>query len=476
MPCPGICVAASLLFEAAPRKYEPDLWCERVLSDDFFPGPLLLVLLSRQEGIGVRLSEDEKVFKDPVHGYIYVHDPVIWQLINAREMQRLRRIRQLGATYFAYPGGDHSRFSHSLGVYEIVRQMINAFDRNGYAWPHQYDRLAMIAGLLHDVGHGPFSHALEKVTGVRHERWSVAIIRDPSTEVHQVLETVGPGFAEDVAQVIQKTFNNRLIVSLVSGQLDADRLDYLMRDSVATGVDYGTFDLARIIRIMQPWQDRLVVRQSGIHTVEAYLLARYFMYWQVYFHPVSRAGEALLHTILERARRLLVHGHQPALTHPALGAFLTGEVSVAEYLSLDDATLYNAFSVWREGEDSILADLSGRFLDRRLLKEVPWPQTRDHLLGMAGELVRTHGYDPDYYCIVDETGTVYYDYYLGSEREPTQDSAIWLYDKEHDRLTEMSSVSLPIQAIAKDHHSVRRLYIPEDVLQDQRFGRMLQGV
>jgi HD superfamily phosphohydrolase len=424
----------------------------------------------------VRLSEDEKVFKDPVHGYIYVHDPVIWHLINTREMQRLRRIRQLGATYFAYPGGDHSRFSHSLGVYEVVRQMINAFDRNGYEWPHQFDRLAMISGLLHDLGHGPFSHALEKVTGVRHERWSVAIIRDPSTEIHQVLESVGQGFAEDVAQVIQKTFSNRLVVSIISGQLDADRLDYLMRDSVATGVDYGTFDLARIIRIMQPWHDRLVVRQSGIHTVEAYLLARYFMYWQVYFHPVSRAGETLLHTILERARHLVAAGREPVLPHPALRPFLTGQVALRQYLSLDDATLYNAFSVWREGDDPVLADLSGRFLDRRLLKEVAWPGARDYLLRPVAELVRTHGYDPDYYCIVDETGTVYYDYYLGSEREPTPDNAIWLYDKAMERLTEMSSVSLPIQAIAKDHHPVRRLYVPEDVLQDPRFGRILQDV
>ena len=420
------------------------------------------------------MSEEEKVFKDPVHGYIYVHDPVIWDLINTREMQRLRRIRQLGATYFAYPGGDHSRFSHSLGVYEVIRQMIQAFDRNNYAWPHQYDRLAMISGLLHDVGHAPFSHALEKLMEMRHEWWSVAIIRGSGTEVHQVLEGVYPGFSEDVAQVIQKTFANRLIVSLVSGQLDADRLDYLMRDSIATGVDYGTFDLARIIRVLEPLDDRLVVRRSGLHTVEAYLLARYFMYWQVYFHSVSRAGEVLLTTVLERARQLIFDGQDPPLTHPALHAFLQGKPTLEQYLTLDDATLFNAFSIWRGGQDAVLADLSARFLDRRLFKDVAWPLSRDPLLSDVGSLVADCGYDPNYYCIVDETGTIYYDYYLGSERAPDYESAIWLYDKANDQMTEVSSVSLPIQAIAHDHHAVRRLYVPDAVFTDPRFGKILQ--
>jgi HD superfamily phosphohydrolase len=434
------------------------------------------MLLSGRGGArGMQMSEDEKVFKDPVHGYIYVHDPVIWDLINTREMQRLRRIRQLGATYFAYPGADHSRFSHSLGVYEVIRQMIGAFNRNNYDWPHQYDRLTMIAGLLHDVGHAPFSHALEKVLHVRHEFWSTAIIRHPGTEVHQVLEAAEPGLSEAVAQVIEKTFAHRLIVAVVSGQLDADRLDYLMRDSVATGVDYGTFDLARIIRVLEPYGDRLVVRRSGIHTVEAYLLARYFMYWQVYFHPVSRAGEVLLHTLLERARVLAADGLGPEMTHPALYAFFKGGLTLEQYLTMDDATLYNAFSVWQAGDDAVLSDLSRRFLDRRLFKEVPWPVERDPLLEAVRELTALHGYDVNYYCIVDETGTVYYDYYLGSDREPNEENAIWLYDRHTDELTEMSSVSRPIQAIAAEHRPVRRLYVPREVFRDVRFGRILEA-
>lgn len=420
------------------------------------------------------MTEDEKVIKDPVHGYIYVHDPIIWDLMNTKEMQRLRRIRQLGAAYLAYPGGDHSRFAHSLGVYEVIRQIIGAFERNNYEWPHEYDRLTLIAGLLHDVGHAPFSHSLERFMTMRHEKWSVMVVRDPKTEVHEVLESVSPGFSELVAKVIDKTFPIPLIVAMVSGQLDADRLDYLMRDSVATGVDYGTFDLARIIRVMEPRKDRLVVRESGIHTVEAYLLARYFMYWQVYFHPVSRAGEILLHTVLTRARQLVEKTELSTLTPPALLAFLKGEVTLDEYLALDDATLFAAFTVWKASGDSVLADLASRFLDRRLLKEVAWPKHRDSRFGAVQQLVKEAGYDPNYYCIVDETGTVYYDYYLGSDLVPTHENAIWLYRKGDDRLTEVSSVSRPIQAIAADHHPVRRLYVPREVFRETRFQRLLE--
>lgn len=418
------------------------------------------------------MSEGEKVFKDPVHGYIYVHDPFIWDLINTREVQRLRRIRQLGTTYLAYPGGDHSRFSHSLGVYEVIRQMIQAFERNDYPWPAEYNRLVMMAGLLHDVGHAPFSHALEKVMNRRHEWWSIEIVENPSTEVHQVLEACQPGLAQQVAEVIKKTFPNRLVVSMVSGQLDADRLDYLMRDSMATGVDYGKFDLARIIRVIEPHDDRLVVRQSGLHTVEAYLLARYFMYWQVYFHPVSRAGEVLLRVILERAQTLIQDGYEPPWTPPALKAFLTGTITLPLYLSLDDSTLLHSFSMWRQGPDPILADLCSRFLDRRLFKELPWPKEQDGSLPKIQELVRGTGFDPGYYCIVDETGTVYYDYYLGGAREPDEANAIWLVDRRTGGLTEMSSVSLPIQAIAEELHPVRRLYVPQEVLCQPGFGKL----
>ncbi|WP_037913123.1 HD domain-containing protein [Sulfobacillus thermosulfidooxidans] len=409
------------------------------------------------------MLDEEKVFKDPVHGYIYVNDPLIWDLINTKEMQRLRRIRQLGTSYVTYPGGEHSRFSHSLGVYEVIRQIIQSFARNAYEWPSEYNQLVMVAGLLHDIGHAPFSHALEKVIGLRHEIWGERIILEPTTEVHQVLAQIDPELPSQVASVINKTHPQKLVVSLVSGQLDADRLDYLMRDSIFTGVDYGKFDLARIIRVMRPLGGRIVVKRSGLHTVEAYLLARYFMYWQVYFHPVSRSAEVILKAILKRVKDLVAGGQEPPMPHPALAELFTQSLRLDSYFALDDTVLFNAFNVWQDSSDPILKDLCRRFLNRHLFTYMEYP---DHDMDTYQKLrvqVQSHGYDPAYYLAVDETGTVYYDYYLGAENSEDKDSALFLWDDDEKILIEMSRLSKPVNAIAREKQVIRRLYFPHDV-------------
>ncbi|PSR22653.1 MAG: hypothetical protein C7B47_16490 [Sulfobacillus thermosulfidooxidans] len=409
------------------------------------------------------MLDEEKVFKDPVHGYIYVNDPLIWDLINTKEMQRLRRIRQLGTSYVTYPGGEHSRFSHSLGVYEVIRQIVQSFARNAYEWPTEYNQLVMVAGLLHDIGHAPFSHALEKVIGLRHEIWGERIILEPTTEVHQVLAQIDPELPSQVASVINKTHPQKLVVSLVSGQLDADRLDYLMRDSIFTGVDYGKFDLARIIRVMRPLGGRIVVKRSGLHTVEAYLLARYFMYWQVYFHPVSRSAEVILKAILKRVKDLVAGGQEPPMPHPALAELFTQSLRLDSYFALDDTVLFNAFNVWQDSSDPILKDLCRRFLNRHLFTYMEYP---DHDMDTYQKLrvqVQSHGYDPAYYLAVDETGTVYYDYYLGAENSEDKDSALFLWDDDKKALIEMSRLSKPVNAIAREKQVIRRLYFPHDV-------------
>lgn len=409
------------------------------------------------------MAEEEKVLKDPVHGYIYIHDSLFWDLINTREMQRLRRVRQLGTTYLTYPGGEHSRFSHALGTYEVVRRILSAFDRNAYAFPVELQRLVLAAGLLHDIGHGPFSHALEPLWGVSHEAWGDAILQSPATEVHQVLAAVAPDFPAQVADVVMKRHPNRLAVALVSGQLDADRLDYLMRDSLFTGVDYGQFDLDRILRIILPVGDRLVVKRTGLHTVEAYLLARYFMYWQVYFHPVCRSAEVVLKKALARARDLAEAGAPPAMGHPALDRWVGGgALSLAQYLSLDDHAVMGALAAMAVGGDEILADLARRFRDRRLFRYTDFPTGRDpRLFADLERVVEQAGFHPRYYLDVDETSEVYYDYYVGEEGGTNHEQALYLWDGRE--MTEMSRLSKPISGIAREPQSERRLFFPEAV-------------
>ncbi len=167
-------------------------------------------------GPGLTMSEPEKVLRDPVYGYVYIHDPMIWDVLAAKEVQRLRRIRQLGTAYLTYPGGEHSRFSHALGTYEVVRRMVAAFSRAESGFSRDRARLAMAAGLLHDLGHGPFSHTLEHRWGVSHEQWGAAILRDPSTDVHQVLAAYDRDLPAQVADVIMKQHPDRLVSSLVS--------------------------------------------------------------------------------------------------------------------------------------------------------------------------------------------------------------------------------------------------------------------
>ncbi|HJV16004.1 MAG TPA: HD domain-containing protein, partial [Bacillales bacterium] len=254
-----------------------------------------------------KLSE-EKVFKDPVHRYVHIQDRVIWDLIGTKEFQRLRRIKQLGTTFLTFHGAEHSRFNHSLGVYEIVRRIIDDVFFGRPEWNDSDRLLTLCAALLHDLGHGPFSHSFEKVFDTDHEAFSRAIILG-ETEVNKVLARIGPEFPQSVADVIAKTSEKKLIVSLISSQIDADRMDYLQRDAYFTGVSYGQFDMERILRVMRPKEDQVVIKHSGMHAVEDYIMSRYQMYWQVYFHPVSRGAEVILSKIFHRAMDLYKQGY-----------------------------------------------------------------------------------------------------------------------------------------------------------------------
>ena len=238
-------------------------------------------------------TEETKVLRDPIHGYIHVDLKVVWDCINAKEMQRLRRIHQLGGDFQVYHTAEHSRFSHSLGVYEIVRRMVYEIDQLREVLSDYEKAVVMLAGLLHDIGHGPFSHAFEGISTYKHEEYTVKIIMENS-EIHQILAACDARLPEDVASIIQYRHAKECMNQLVSGQLDADRMDYLLRDAYFTGTSYGKFDLERILRTIRVKNGRIVVKASGIHSVEDYIMARYHMYWQVYLHPVARSYETLL--------------------------------------------------------------------------------------------------------------------------------------------------------------------------------------
>ena len=223
----------------------------------------------------------EKVFRDPVHGYIHIQDQIILDLINTREFQRLRRIKQLGGSVYTFHGAEHSRFGHSLGVYEITRLIVDKFERQYLSqtpgdglWQASERLVALCAALLHDIGHGPFSHAFEGIFHTNHEEITQRIITSPETEIHQVLLQLGPEFPAKVASVINKTYPNQQVVQLISSQIDADRMDYLLRDAYYAGVSYGTFDLTRILRVIRPFKNGIVFDFSGMHAIEDYIVRR----------------------------------------------------------------------------------------------------------------------------------------------------------------------------------------------------------
>jgi len=411
--------------------------------------------------MGMNAWPEEKVFKDPVHKYIYVQEPVIWELINTREFQRLRRIRQLGTSYFTFHGAEHSRFSHSLGVYEITRKIISQFERNRFEdWPEEERLLCLCAALLHDVGHGPFSHSIETVFGEHHEEWTCRIVQG-DTEVNRVLQSVDPSFPDRVASVICKTYPKEIVVSLVSSQLDADRMDYLLRDAYCTGVNYGMFDLERILRVLRPYRGQIVVKESGMHAVEDYLMSRYQMYWQVYFHPVTRSSEIVLRNIFTRAKQLYAEGHSFRFLPEPLRRLFEGALDTEHYLMLDEALAQTAFAMWMGDPDPVLSDLCRRFLQRKLFKYATPAVLNDELLAGLRESIRREGYDPAYYLQVDFPKDLSYDVYRSGSS--TQRKPIYLL-KRDGSLVEISEVSDIVRSISGTQSGKHHIYMPEPML------------
>ncbi|RJX36788.1 HD domain-containing protein [Paenibacillus pinisoli] len=410
---------------------------------------------------------EEKVFKDPVHDYVYVRDQTIWDLINTKEFQRLRRIRQLGTTYLTFHGAEHSRFSHSLGVYEITRRIISQFERSGYPdWPAEERLVSLCAALLHDVGHGPFSHSLEEIFDTDHEVWTCNILQG-NTDINKVLRQVSEDFPDKVAAVIQKKYPKPIVVSLISSQMDADRMDYLLRDAYFTGVNYGTFDLERILRVLRPYQGKIVVKESGMHAVEHYLMSRYQMYWQIYFHPVTRSSEIILRQIFRRAKELNEQGYTFRWMAAPLQQLLNNSLSLEDYVKLDEPLAQTAFAEWAEESDELLSDLCRRFMNRQLYKYVTIDNPDESLLLEVADALSSIGLNPDYHMEIDYPFDLPYDVYRPDQNngEKREKAPILLLDNE-ERISEISMKSDIVRSITGLHQGQYHLYFPEEPLRE----------
>jgi len=404
---------------------------------------------------------EEKVFKDPVHRYIHVRDQVIWDLIGTREFQRLRRIKQLGTTYLVFHGAEHSRFSHSLGVYEIVRRMVDDIFIDMPEWDESERLVVLCAALLHDLGHGPFSHSFEHVFDLDHEEFTRAIILG-DTEVNHVLTRVSPEFPQKVSDVIAKTYENKQVVSMISSQIDADRMDYLQRDAYFTGVSYGHFDMERILRVMRPKEEQVVIKSSGMHAVEDYIMSRYQMYWQVYFHPVSRSAEVILTKILHRAKDLSQGNYQFKQEPTHFMAFFQNNIELEDYIALDENILLTYFQMWMQESDPILSDLSRRFINRKLFKYIEFdPANEYEKLSDLKELFYQAGIDPKYYLVHDSISDLPYDFYRPGEEEERVPIQLLM---PNGKTRELSRCSEIVEAISGKRRSDHKLYFPEEVL------------
>ncbi len=402
--------------------------------------------------------DTEVVFKDPIHDHIHVRHQIILDLIDSKEFQRLRRIKQLGTSQYTFHGAEHSRFSHSLGVYELARKICDHFFRN---YPEEWDDserlVTLCAALLHDIGHGPFSHTFEKIFETDHEKFTTAIILDENTEVNEVLQRVSPNFPNQVASVITQEYPNPQVVQLISSQIDADRMDYLQRDAYYTGVTYGKFDLSRILRVIRPYQEGIAFQVQGMHAVEDYIVRRYQMYMQVYFHPVSRGMEVTLDRMLTRARDLFKKGELvPSI--PQLEPFFNQNYTTHDYLKLDDNVIMYAVLAWTSSEDQYLRELAHMFLDRKPLKSVEFDRETDlEIVEYLRDLVDQLFYDREYFTMVNRSSDISYDYSL-KEKAPI----LLIYpDGELENLSEIS----PIVDTLSDHlHGNDRLYVPRELV------------
>ncbi len=313
---------------------------------------------------------------------------------------------------------------------------------------------------MHDIGHGPYSHTFEHLFGTNHEKnRAKKIITDPDTEINQALKQVAPNFPEQVASVIAKTYPNAQVVKMISSQADADRMDYLQRDAYFTGVKYGLFDLSRILRVIRPYQDGICFTNNGMHAVEDYIVSRYQMYQQVYFHRVGRSMEVILHHLLERAQAIYQKGNLQVT--PSLAKFLAGNWTLDDYLKLDDGVMETNFSMWTEARDPILSDLAKRYLYREPLASVRIDEETKNLLPKLKNIIKQAGFNPDYYTAINSAFDEPYDAYKPSGKNANSQIEIM---QDDGSMIELSQMSPLVRALNGTFQGDERFFFPKTML------------
>ena len=413
----------------------------------------------------------ERIYRDSVHNIIRVNTDtaegrLVVALVDTPEFQRLRRIRQLGLAYFAYQSAEHSRFTHSLGAFHLAQRLIAKL-RLTHDISESTQTAVRVAALLHDIGHGPFSHVIESILGFHHEDFTVEAVLSDETEIGRLLGDYSNTLASDIAAIVRHEFKPQALGHIVSSQLDVDRMDYLLRDSLMTGAKYGVFDLEWIIKSIEIDEeaDRMYISTPGLYAVEDYLQARYYMYRQVYFHRTLRSAEAVLQVLMKRGLSLAAGGD--ALwtddNTPMMAVISGRRLSLQEHLSFDDNDVLYSIKRWRKSADPVMKDLASRFLDRRLFKayDVDMPEAeRSEFVAAARAAVAEAGFDPEFYFVEDEATNASYSFYSNQNADPKD----LIYVQEgfsRPTMREISEVSSAVRGL-QEGYRIHRICFPAE--------------
>lgn len=423
-----------------------------------------------------------KIIRDPVHNIVPFEDNecdrLLLDLINTKEFQRLRRIKQLGVSQLVFPGADHSRFAHSIGVMQIARSFLERVEKLCPSSVDNHQRIVvLVAALLHDLGHGPFSHTFEKIAEEPHEQRTLEIILATDTEIGKRLrryslalpERLRVFFDEDVGEEQRDgTGIPAFLTQIVTSQIDADRFDYLLRDSYSTGTDYGQFDIAWLMQHLNIDSDkgRFFLSHKALFAAESYVFARYHMYRSVYFHKTTRAAEVMLRLLFRRYRTLLdacsndneKHDLVPDAPRVCVTAF-QGEISLGEYLLLDDHTMTEFAKACLSATDPILKELSAGLLYRKLYKATEASDVLGNRVSnyceKAKEIIKSAGLDADYAFEHDSPSDTPYKLYNPDAEQPA--TQIYVADLSGQQV-ELSLLAKSVQELTNKYNLLRYYY------------------